>query len=259
MRNTLAYAALCALGALLALPLASAEEARTLVVAADEWCPINCNPRSPQQGIGIDLTRRVFEPLGYRVRYVIMPWSRALSEVKAGRVDAVVGANSSDDADLVYPRTPVYAISDDFYVRSDNPLKFKGVESLKGRRLGIIKDYGYDAKIKELIEDQKKNPGMVQEVAGDDALRQNIMKLEAGRIDVAIESRAVMDYRLDQLGLSDKIRWVGGIPQGSVYVAFSPARPESKDLARKFDEGVKKLERQDKLHALYETYSLSPP
>ena len=48
-------------------------EARTLRVVADEWCPYTCAADAPQSGYLVDLVRAMFEPLGYRIDYRVMP------------------------------------------------------------------------------------------------------------------------------------------------------------------------------------------
>lgn len=231
---------------------------RALTIAADEWCPINCRPGQERQGIGVDLAKAIFEPLGYRVEYVIMPWARALEEARQGRVDAVVGANTADDPSLIFPDSFVLEITDDFYALQGRSIAFSGVESLKGLRVGYIKDYGYGKEINAFLERQRGTPGSVQEVSGEDALEQNIRKLMAGRIDVVLESSAVMDYTLKEKNLADKVKRIGGLPQGHVFVAFSPRVAASKERSRQFDAGMRRLEASGELRALYGLYGLQP-
>jgi polar amino acid transport system substrate-binding protein len=232
-----------------------------IIIAADEWCPINCDPAAAKfgntgYGIGIDLAKAIFEPAGYKVRYVVMPWSRALELVRQGKVDAVVGANMSDEPTLIFPNSAIYPISDDFYVLKDKDFTFKDISSLKGHRLGLIKDYGYNEIISNYVKSVRHVSGAVQETTGEDALRQNIEKLLAARVDVLVESRPVMDYTLKKTGLQDKIRWAGSIPQGNVYLGFSPVLGQSKQLAQLFDKGVAELKTSGKLGAMYESYGL---
>ncbi len=230
--------------------------AKTLTIAADVWCPINCEPDAQQVGIGIELAKSIFEPLGYKINYVVMPWTRALEEVRAGKIDAVVGANTADEDTLIFPKEPIYGITDDFYVLRDNPLVFKTVDSLRGKRLGVIAGYGYSETLNNYLTQNRKISGELQEVSGDTALEQNIKKLLARRVDVIIESQLVMDYTLRKMQLTDKIKHIGSIPQGNVYLAFSPALGGSKDHAHQYDKGVTRLRASGALNALYAAYGL---
>ena len=231
---------------------------KTITIAADEWCPINCTPESYKEGVGIELARAVFEPLGYTVKYVVMPWARALEEVRKGTIDAVVGANTSDDNTLLFPKAAIYTIDDSYYVKKGSPITFYGVESLAKYKIGIIKDYGYNEEIMKLIERQHKKPGMIQETSGEDALQQNIRKLMAGRIDVLVESSAVMSYVVNQLQLDDKIVPIGFTRQGKVYLAFSPALARSKQLVAEYEAGIAKLRKEKRLGEIYTPYGLKP-
>lgn len=230
-----------------------------LTIAADEWCPINCDPKSDRPGIGIELARAVFEPLGYRVNYVVMPWTKALEQVRAGKVDAVVGASRTDDPSLVFPVSTLYPISDDFYVLVGNPWRYQGVASLSRQRVGVIESYGYGGVVRKFIEDNKNVNGAVFVASGEDALKDNINKLMAGKIDVLIENRPVMEYTLRKLGIEDKITWTGGLSQGSVYLAFSPALPESKTRMQQLDAGYIRLRNSGALDAMYKPYGLKLP
>ena len=232
--------------------------AKSIIVAADEWCPINCAQGSGQSGIGIELAKRVFEPLGYQVVYEVMPWTEALAKVREGKVDAVVGATREDDATLLFPENAIAPISDDFYVLAGNAWRYQGEYTLKGKRIGIIDSYGYGSVVKNFIDSNKQMPGMIQASEGKDALAKNIQKLRARKIDILIESKAVMDYTIKTQKLDNDIIWAGGVPQGDVYLAFSPALAKSKALAAEYDAGIKRLRNAGLLEGMYAVYGMKP-
>lgn len=239
--------------------LANQNTGKVLKIVADLWCPINCTPMDDEEGVGIDLVRKIFEPMGYTVDYLLMPWARALEEVRAGKIDAIIGANATDDATLVFPKESIIRITDDFYVMEGDDWTYSGIDSLEGRRIGVIKDYGYNDIITEYVGKHMREAGVVQEVGGGDALEQNIRKLLAGRINVVVESAPVMQYMLKRLGLQEKVKWAGGVDQGFVYLAFSPALESSPEEAKHFDRGIVELRKAGALPAMYERYGLKPP
>jgi len=235
------------------------ETSKTLTIAADEWCPINCTPDKAPLGIGIDLAKAAFEPLGYQIKYVTMPWTRALEEVRKGTVDAVVGANTTDDPTLVFPKSPLYFMTDDFYALKGHSIAFKDMNSLKAYKVGTIKGYGYSGDLANFIKSQSAVSGAIQEVSGDDAGLQNIRKLQAKRIDVMVESGPVMSYRLKQMNLTEQIVHVGSLPQDNIFIGFSQAKPESKQRAQQFDEAVARLRKDGKITGIYAAYNLEAP
>jgi polar amino acid transport system substrate-binding protein len=129
--------------------------------------PINCASGDLLPGIGIELAKEIFEPLGYRVQYIVMPWARALVDVRDGKIDAAIGANASDDPTLLFPKTPICDITDDFYVLSASTIQYKDMESLEGKRVGIIQDYGYGSEITHFISRHRKNQSLIQVTGGD--------------------------------------------------------------------------------------------
>jgi len=228
-----------------------------ITIGADSWCPINCVRPEPKLGVGIDLAKAVFEPLGYTVRYQVMPWSNALDKVRNGEIDAVVGASRYDDATLVFPSAAIYNITDNFYVLKGNSWRFQGVHTLKAKKLGVIKDYGYGPTVQNYIHENENNYNVIQSSMGEEALKVNIRKLLNREIDVIVESRPVMEYNIDKSRLEDRIEMVGSSPQADVYLAFSPALPNSRNLAAQYDAGIRRLRAEGRLDGFYGAYGLS--
>jgi len=233
-----------------------AQPQATITIAADNWCPINCTRPEPRLGVGIDLAKAIFEPIGYRVNYQVMPWSDALAKVRSGHVNAVIGASRYDDPRLIFPVNPVYTITDAFYVLKGNSWRFQGVHTLKNKKLGVIKDYGYGTVVQDYVRANQNNYSVIQAAEGDDALKENIKKLLNREIDVIVESRPVMEYNMAKMRLDQRIEMVGSSPQADVYLAFSPADGRSKTLAATYDAGIRRLQAEGRLDAFYEAYGL---
>jgi polar amino acid transport system substrate-binding protein len=230
-----------------------------LTIAADEWCPINCKAGAERPGVGIDLAKRVFEPAGYEIKYVVMPWSQALKEVRAGKVDAVIGAAHADDPHLIFPDSSIYPMGDDFFVVKGNPWRYQGIHTLKGKRIGIIQDYGYSKEIKRFIADNQTLVGVLQAAKSSEPAQENLEKLLSGKIDVMIEARPIMEYTLYTMHKQEKVVWAGGMPQEGVYLAFSPVLAQSKERALLYDATIRALRNAQKLDEIYKPYGLRAP
>lgn len=246
-----------AIVALTGLP-ATAQSNKVITIAADEWCPINCAPKSKDEGIGIDLARKVFEAQGYTVEYKIMPWADALKQVRTGKITAVVGASRSDEKSLIFPDNAILEIHDGFYTRSGSSWRYQGVHTLKNKRIGIIEDYGYGEVVSDFIKKNQYSAGALHIAKGKTPLQDNIKQLLEAKIDVLVESRVVMDYTLKTSDLSDKIISAGSVPQDFVYLAFSPALPQSKALAAQYDAAIRSMKSSGALKQMYGKYGLVP-
>ncbi|MBU6234727.1 MAG: transporter substrate-binding domain-containing protein [Alphaproteobacteria bacterium] len=226
------------------------------MLAADIWCPINCAPDVEPKGLAIDIAEKIFEAKGYAIKYVAIPWTRALEEARSGEVDGAIGVMKEDDESLIFPQTPLLTVTDDFYVLEGQEFAYTGVESLRGKRLGVVRDYVYSDALTALIESQRKQRGIVQAVGGVTALEQNLRKLEAGRIDVLVEMHPVIEQFLKTNTITAKLKHLGGVDNGVAYVAFTPAKPRSAELARIFDDGVATLRASGELQEIYARYNV---
>ena len=103
MRKNLIYRRAWGACLLLVVSSFSPISADTIIIGADEWCPINCEPGSERPGFLVETARAVFEKAGHNLEYVKMPWSRTLDEVRKGRINGAIGAYFQDAPDFIFP------------------------------------------------------------------------------------------------------------------------------------------------------------
>ncbi|GAB3037768.1 substrate-binding periplasmic protein [Bowmanella dokdonensis] len=228
--------------------------ADTISIRADEWYPINGEPGAAKPGFMIELAEKVFGAAGHTVDYKLMPWERALDSVRKGDFDCVVGAYKEDAPDFVFP-DEFWGYDDTaFFTRSGHNWSFDGLDSLLTQKVAVINGYAYGDELDALIE---ANPGVFQGLGGNDALEKNIKKLEAGRVDVVIESPSVMQAKLKDMGVSG-IGMAGTMNEPSeMYIACSPAKASSKDYVALVDKGTRALRESGELDAILAKYGMS--
>jgi len=244
---------------LLALLCALAHPAagHTVTIAADPWCPYNCEPGSEREGFAIDAARLIFAQVGLAVDYQLLPWTRALAEARTGRLDAVVGASRPEAPDLVFPDEEIGYSDNGFFVRADMPWTFLGLESLRGLRVALIADYDYGEDFVAVVSQVPGSPGVVI-TQGNDALERNFRMLASSRVDVVVSDVAVGLNFLTDFAEKNAIRFAGA--QGDadpVYIAFSPAQPRAEEYARVFAEGWRALRASGQLAELLARYGLT--
>lgn len=257
-RNPLSISALGAailLAVALLVPLfPRAALADHLVLAADTWCPFNCDPRDELPGFMVEIARAAFEAEGHSVEYVVMPWKRAVEEARNGRVDGVIGALKGDAPDLVFPENETGMARIGFYTLKSSDWTYAGPDSAKGRVFGSARGYSYGPEIDDMIARRIMH---VDEVGGVSPLVCNLCKLQAGRIDVLVAEGNAMAGEARRLKMFDEIRFAGSPNAGSpVYIAFSPAGPRSREYARTLSEGVEKLRKTGRLAKILKAYGL---
>lgn len=248
-----------ALALLLLALTAGAAWAATVTLRADPWCPFNCAPEDERPGYLIELARAVLEPLGHRVDYRILGWKRTIEAVRRGEVLGAVGAAPEDAPDLVFPEVPAAFSVPVVAVRRGEGFAFEGPASLEGRRLGVTLGYEFGGPVGEWIARHARDPGRVQFVSGVDGAAQNLKKLLAGRIDGVYDDRWVIAHVAGRLGIGERIELVDLGVRQPIGIGFSPARPESAELARAFAEGVLRLRASGELARIAARYGLQAP
>lgn len=239
----------------LAIVVSPSAFADTITIAADEWSPYNGVPGSPEPGYGIEIARRVFESAGHTVKYVSVPWTRAIKETRNGAYNAVIGATKTETPDFVFPREEFGVSKNSFFVKDGTQWRYTGKESLLTIKLGAVKNYSYGKEIDAFL---KANPNIVEYLHGEDPLLLNIRKLLMDRIDALIEDPNVLAEKAKKMGVLDQIVIAGDTGRGDIlYIAFSPEIKASKEYARIFTNGIRKMRKSGELDAILDRYGLS--
>jgi polar amino acid transport system substrate-binding protein len=230
---------------------------KRIVLVADAWPPYNNDVGSEREGFMIDVARAVFEPRGYEVDYLNVPWRRALAGTRDGTYDGAVAASRTEGPELVFPECELLRTHPAFYVRSDSTWEFRGPSSLDGVALGAIRGYDYVDWLNNYIDANQGRPERVQVVSGDSPLQQNLRKLVAGRIDVLVDNEGTIRYVARQLGLLDRIRPAGSDPTESLcYIPFSPATGRGQEQAAILSRGIRELHASGELARLLSSYDI---
>ncbi|GLT16922.1 hypothetical protein GCM10007938_06990 [Vibrio zhanjiangensis] len=237
---------------LLLLLLPAVCSAQTVTIGADEWFPMNGEPNSATPGFMIEIADKALTVSGMSLDYKIVPWERAIFMAREGKIDCIVGASSEEVPDFVFGKEEYARDHMTFYVNNGDSWKFDNVESLNGKKIGIISGYGYS----EIIDDWLESNG--QAMAGNNALEKNIKKLQSKRIDAVIDSKLVMDAKLKEMNLTGQIVSAGTVDeQYSLYIACGPNNPKSQSIVSALDTGIKQLRSQGEVNSIMQKYGLT--
>jgi polar amino acid transport system substrate-binding protein len=245
---------LLALAGAVVAPLRAADP---IDLRADLWFPVNGHPQAARPGFGIEILRRIWPPGGYALQYRLQPWSRSLNLVREGRADCVIGAYPTDAPDFRYPGEPLAFDSAALYVADSTRLRYDGLDSLLGLRLGAIADYSYGARFDQWLE---RHAGRVdvKMIAGKNALEKNLRKLISGRLDVLVASPLVMQAKLESMRLASRVRMVTEISDPMpIFVACTPAE-RSRAWLEAYDQGLRRMRADGTLDAIYRRYGINP-
>lgn len=240
------------------IALATSCIAETITIVADEWPPFNGRAKSRDEGYMVDIARMIFEDKGIDVKYVTMPWKRAIAGTRQGVYTAVVGASKRDAAGFVFPEEELARNTLAFYVKKGNSWRFQGVDSIRQITLGVIAGYDYRQWLNEYIKENRNNASKVQILTGNVPLQRSLQKLMLDRIDVVVDTEAAILWEAKRLGFLNEIESAGyGGEPAFCYIAFSPKRADSPIYAKILSDGIAQLRTNGKLQNILDKYGLT--
>lgn len=212
-----------------------------------EWPPFEYTENGVYKGSDIELLNAVFKEMNTALEIKVYPWNRCVAMVQNLEADGVLtlSKNAEREAYLVYPNEALNMSRNVIFVRKDSGIKFNTYEDLKGITIGTSAGYSYG-------EEFDKNTLFKLESAQDEET--NFKKLQAGRINAFICDSIVGVYFLKKLKMQGEIMYLPKIvSEFKMYAAFSK-KPQSKDLAAKFDKALLAIKKSGVYQKILDSY-----
>ena len=226
-------------------------------IASDPWLPYTGDAKEGKKGFMIEVATEALKDAGHEVVYINRPWTRAVADARKGKINAIAGAYKEDAPDFVFPKEPIGLAGNTVYALKESSLVYENLDSIKGKKLGVIADYSYGEIIDNYIKSMKGDKKAVQTSVGENALMLLFKKMEKKRIDFFIEDASVVADFVKKNPKLDVVKRVGDVsePEG-VFIAFSPKNPKSKGYAKALSEGIEKMRKNGRLAKILESYGL---
>lgn len=233
---------------LLATSMFNLSHAKTLKVCYDQWAPMTIFPSeaSPARGVVIDMLDQIYTSKGYKLIYYEVPLARGLDMVAEGLCDMLpeylFSKNSTKG--FVYASEKTFAYSSAFVVRRDDPWRYNGIESIKGKRIATGPGWDYSSMSVDYQNyiDDPKNSDLVEVIAGyDDVVDRIFRMIKENRVDLYVDNELVLQHVLNRLNLGDDLEIVRpGLEKKLVEIPiFSKKIPAAKrqELIKIWNEG----------------------
>lgn len=108
-------------------------------IATPEW---QNQTHSDGTGLFFDIVRSVYEPVGIKMTFDILPWERAREMVASHKADAVLCVILPEDG-LYTPRLPLYIEHTAAVFKKDRIKEWNGLKTLKNKSAVWIRGYNY--------------------------------------------------------------------------------------------------------------------
>ncbi|MDC2890483.1 substrate-binding periplasmic protein [Psychrosphaera algicola] len=160
-----------------------------------ERCPYVCAENSANQGVLVDIIKRIFEKKGVTVEIQFFPLNRAMRMLENNVIDGVVGILQRNALQLVYPAKSIGQVQYVMYTSGNSDWLYTGLNSLKGKILGVEagKSYGiFDSYIQRHTKDNR----VIYQNYGNNSTTNLLKLLENQYIDILFEDKNVLDFHL---------------------------------------------------------------
>lgn len=220
---------------------AAADEPRLIRMTSAAWPPYT-GEGLREQGATTAVIRAALRAMGYELVVDFFPWRRAIAMVEHGeRYAAYFPEYESQPANPSFTLShPVGEGPLGFAERKMAPVQWQRIEELGYIKLGVVHGYTNTDEL-----DRRIHAGLQPvDEARDDA--QNLLKLAAGRVRLAVIDRRVFDYmtRTDPkiAPFAAELRFNPHLLENKrLYVAFRKT-PAGDEARRILNEGLKKID-----------------
>lgn len=224
--------------------------ARTIVAVGDPYPPFT-DPQNPQDGLSLEIIRAAYQTQGHELKMVFMPWARAEKGVTDGTYDVLAATWHTEARSKVLAFSTPYSVSTiRFIAHKGDPFEYTGLDSLKNKRIGTVRGYGYG-------ESFVDPTSFVREDVVDFAT--NIRKLMVKHIDLTLEDEIVAKFTLSREfpGVLQQIEF-SKIPVSlnPLYIAVGLKNPHQGELIASFNKGFAVIKANGVLDKIYQKYGL---
>lgn len=218
--------------------------------AANAWPPF-LDPDSPGKGLSIEIVKAAFAVEGYTFSHKFIPWARAVNEVKKGKIDVLPDTWYTGERSSFLMFSKPYASNQvKFIKKAGNPFEYKGMESLTGKKIGIILKYGYGDEFMNAKNFTRE--GVSDFVA-------NIKKLVSGHVDLTLEDEIVAKSILSKKApdLLTQIEFTQNpYSSNDLHVTCGLANPRHEEIINAFNKGLDAIKADGTLKDIFERYGV---
>jgi polar amino acid transport system substrate-binding protein len=190
-----------------------------------QYPPYEFEEQGEVKGIAVEIVEEAFRRMQQPIRIELLPWAKALKQVKNGKADAVFTAFKTQEREKFadYSREILINQTVSLFVRKDSKVIFDGdLEKLGRYKFGVVQNISYG----KIFDDAVRN-GYIQPIDVAETGQMNMQRLMEGRFDILISNRYGAFYILKKLDKLDRVKELTPAMESvPSYIAFT----KKKDL-----------------------------
>ncbi len=215
-----------------------------------DYAPFNYDSGGIVSGPAADIIRKICSATKLDCSMQLLPWARAQDEVRNGKAHGifVVGLNE-ELSKWLYFSPPIVNSEYGFFVRDDNPLKFKEDSDVEGYVVGV---HGPSNTATALEKIRAEIKGLTIDMTPDGGAV--FKKLSVSRVDAVFSDRDVGHDLMRKLGIRN-IRYAGRQQILKYYIGFSQKFTEKK-LIDQFNTAFRNLHKRGIIQEILSQYKM---
>lgn len=235
----------------LSLAFTATLSAAELRVVADSWPPYT-DDALPNKGLATDIVMTALTRAGYAPRLRITSnWSRTLEGAMLGNFHVIAAAWYSDARAQHFSFSKPYMHNRIRLVkRAGDEFVFSGLPDLKGKTIGVVRNYAYGAEFDRanyLIKIPHNHPVQV------------LLNVLSGQVRLGIGDELVLRHQMNEF-MSNEARNLEFVrPPLSVnglHIAVSKQHPQHQKIAADFDKAVEAMKADGTYAKILESHKL---
>ena len=191
------------------------------------------------KGIAVEIVTEAFKRLNLPITITVLPWARALHQIKNGDADAIFTLFKKPEREVFadYSNEILVPQIVSLYVNKHSTIEFTGdLKQLKAYSFGLVRKVSYG----QIFDRALKNNILPNVVRSNDA-QQSFKMLFSNRIDiVAINKYGALDILQHSNKLNDIKELKPDLQNIPSYIAFSKKRNLS-TIRDKFDDTLRQM------------------
>lgn len=197
-------------------------------------------------GLFFEMIRKVYEPVGIKMEFEIVPWNRASHMVEKQEADAMFCV--LQDSKFLIPQYPLFVDYTAVLFKKENIHEWKGLETLQGKTAVWPRGYNYHK--------QPQMKGIHLEFSEINYSSQGFAMVSSGRVDFYIDALVDVKLYIEEHDI-DMTPYQLEVPYGkNTYTGFAQTE-RSQKLIEIHDSRMRELTDSGELEQLFEKWGVA--
>ena len=199
------------------------------------------------KGIDVEVLKRVFEKMGYKIRIERMNWARILEYIEKGIIDGTFSLTVTEDRKkyMYFSSEPISAGIDGFLYRKDR-VSEKEIKVGRDLTCGYVRGYAH-------LDFLKSTAFRLVPIDDDES---GVKVLIYGRIDLFTVNKLVGMYYASKMGKREKVAFFPAMGTEYYYVALSKIDPFHEEILREFSAELRKFKESEEYREILKKYGV---